>query len=137
MGQPRSRSRSPRWPTTRCSSVGSTPGSRPCGSRSSAHSLNPTDTTTHRKEQTMVRRTRVAALCGAALLATALVAGCTPGTAPAPLTSPTAEPEGTIEFWHFFTDREATAIAGVVHDFEASHPKIHVVIKDGQDDAKM
>ena len=85
----------------------------------------------------MVRRSRVAALCGAALLATALVAGCTPGTAPAPLTSPTADPEGTIEFWHFFTDREATAIAEVVHDFEATHPKIHVVIKDGQDDAKM
>ena len=43
----------------------------------------------------------------------------------------------TIEFWHFFTDREATAIEGVVHDFEASHPKIHVVLKPGQDDAKM
>ncbi len=85
----------------------------------------------------MVRRTRVTTLAGVALLATAMAAGCTPGSAPAPLASPTAEPEGTIEFWHFFTDREAAAIAEVVHDFEVAHPKIHVVIKDGQDDTKM
>jgi multiple sugar transport system substrate-binding protein len=80
---------------------------------------------------------RVIALFGATLAAAMLATGCTPGSAPAPLASPTAEPAGTIEFWHFFTDREAKAIADVVHDFEATHPKIHVVIKDGQDDSKM
>src|SRR3954454_13791708 len=80
---------------------------------------------------------RVIALFGATLAAAMLATGCTPGRAPAPLASPTAEPAGTIEVWHFFTDREAKAIADVVHDFEATHPKIHVVIKDGQDDSKM
>ena len=36
--------------------------------------------------------------------------GCTPGTsAPAPAAS-AAEPEGTVEFWHQFTDRESRAI---------------------------
>jgi multiple sugar transport system substrate-binding protein len=85
----------------------------------------------------MNRRTRAVALAGAALAAAMVAAGCTPGSAPAPIASPTAEPEGTVEFWHFFTDREARAIADVVHDFEVAHPKIHVVIKDGQDDSKM
>jgi multiple sugar transport system substrate-binding protein len=81
----------------------------------------------------MNRRT----LIGAALVAILLAAGCTPGTSTGTPVGPTADPAGTIEFWHFFTDREATAIEGVVHDFEASHPKIHVVLKPGQDDAKM
>ncbi len=85
----------------------------------------------------MNRRLRVGSVTGAALIAALLAAACTPGKAPAPVGSPTAQPEGTVEFWHFFTDREAAAIAGVVQDFEATHPKIHVVIKDGQDDAKM
>ena len=39
---------------------------------------------------------------------------------------PGVEPTGTVEFWHFFTDREATAIDDVVNDFEAKHPKINV-----------
>lgn len=81
----------------------------------------------------MNRRT----LIGAALAATLMATGCTPGTSTGTPAAPTADPEGTIEFWHFFTEREATAIESVVHDFEAAHPKIHVVIKSGQDDAKM
>jgi multiple sugar transport system substrate-binding protein len=81
----------------------------------------------------MNRRT----LIGTALVATLMAAGCTPGTSTGTPAAPTADPAGTIEFWHFFTEREATAIEGVVHDFEATHPKIHVVIKSGQDDAKM
>jgi ABC-type maltose transport system permease subunit len=38
----------------------------------------------------MVRRTRVSALAGVALLAAALAAGCTPGSSPAPPAFPTA-----------------------------------------------
>ena len=80
----------------------------------------------------MNRRT----LIGTALVTAVLATGCTPGTSTGTPAAPTADPQGTIEFWHFFTEREATAIEGVVHDFEASHPKIHVVIKSGQDDAR-
>lgn len=68
-----------------------------------------------------------------ALLATA----CTPGPKDTPIAAPGADVSGTVEFWHFFTDREATAIDGVVADFQASHPKIKVVVKSGQDDSKM
>ena len=65
---------------------------------------------------------------------------CTPSTEQhrsKPIASPGVTASGTITFWHFFTDREATAIQGVVNDFEASHPNIKVVVKDGQDDDKM
>jgi multiple sugar transport system substrate-binding protein len=39
--------------------------------------------------------------------------------------------------WHFFTDREAGAIDAVIKDFRASHPKITVTVKSGQDDTKV
>jgi multiple sugar transport system substrate-binding protein len=63
------------------------------------------------------------ALIGTALVATLMAAGCTPGTSTGTPAAPTADPAGTIEFWHFFTEREATAIEGVVHDFEATTPR--------------
>ena len=44
---------------------------------------------------------------------------------------------GDITFWHFFTDREEKAIQGVVDDFEAANPGVHVTVKGGQDDEKM
>jgi multiple sugar transport system substrate-binding protein len=80
---------------------------------------------------------RRVALAGTAIVALLVGSACTPGAAPEPLASPTAEPEGTVEFWHFFTDREASAIETVIADFEKRYPKVHVVIKDGQDDTKM
>jgi multiple sugar transport system substrate-binding protein len=43
----------------------------------------------------------------------------------------------TIEFWHFFADREAKVIDDVVKDFMAKNPKITVNVKSGQDDEKM
>jgi multiple sugar transport system substrate-binding protein len=43
----------------------------------------------------------------------------------------------TIEFWHFFADREAKVIEEVVKDFEKKNDKITVTIKSGQDDEKM
>jgi multiple sugar transport system substrate-binding protein len=82
------------------------------------------------------RRTRVAAVAAATALVA--IAACTPSSHPTkPIASPGVEASGTITFWHFFTDRESAAIQGVVNDFEASHPKIKVVVKDGQDDDKM
>jgi multiple sugar transport system substrate-binding protein len=75
----------------------------------------------------------------AIIAATALVAlaACTPGEAEKPVASPGTEASGTVEFWHFFTEREANAIDAIVADFKASHPKINVVVKSGQDDTKM
>ncbi|WP_254548659.1 ABC transporter substrate-binding protein [Catellatospora tritici] len=72
----------------------------------------------------------------AGLLVTAAV-GCTPGQAPAPVASAGVEPSGEVEFWHFFTDREAKAIDDIVADFQAKYPKVKVVVKGGQDDTKM
>jgi multiple sugar transport system substrate-binding protein len=69
--------------------------------------------------------------------AVALTAACTPGPKDKPIADPGADVSGTVEFWHFFTDREADAIDSVVADFQASHPKIKVVVKSGQDDSKM
>lgn len=85
----------------------------------------------------MNRRTRVGAIAAAAFAAALLAAGCTPGPknqTPAPTG---VEPSGTVEFWHFFTDREAAAIDGVIADFKAKYPKVNVVVKSGQDDTKM
>jgi multiple sugar transport system substrate-binding protein len=72
--------------------------------------------------------------------ATAVIglAACTPSSkAPTPIASPGVTASGTIEFWHFFADREAAAIQTVVDDFQASHPLIKVTVKSGQDDDKM
>ncbi|MGI5242784.1 ABC transporter substrate-binding protein [Dactylosporangium sp. CA-139066] len=69
--------------------------------------------------------------------AVALTAACTPAPKNKPIADPGADVSGTVEFWHFFTDREAEAIDAVVKDFQASHPKINVVVKSGQDDSKM
>jgi multiple sugar transport system substrate-binding protein len=84
--------------------------------------------------------TRLRAL-GVLSLATAgalVAAGCTPAPKPAgPPPSPTAEASGTVEFWHPFTDREGDAMESIIKDFQASHPKITVVSKGGQDDEKM
>ena len=80
---------------------------------------------------------RVSGSLTTALVATLAVAACTPGAAPKPVASAGVEPSGTVEFWHFFTDREAKAIDSVLDDFRAKYPKITVVVKSGQDDTKM
>jgi multiple sugar transport system substrate-binding protein len=81
----------------------------------------------------MIRRTLVA---GAALLL--LGTACTPGqSADAGIAPAGQKASGTIEFWHFFTDREAAAIDAVIKDFEGAHPDIDVRVRSGQDDAKM
>ena len=42
-----------------------------------------------------------------------------------------------MQFWHFFTGREAKAIQASVDAFEAANPGVKVVVKSGQDDDKM
>lgn len=67
-----------------------------------------------------------------------LLAACTPGTSTSDDVAPAGqEAKGTVEFWHFFTDREATAIDDAIATFEDTHPDIDVKVTSGQDDAKM
>jgi multiple sugar transport system substrate-binding protein len=74
----------------------------------------------------------------AGLFAAILAAGaCTPSREAEPVGTPGVEPTGSVEFWHFFTDREAEAIDAIVADFKAKYPKVSVVVKSGQDDTKM
>ena len=81
-----------------------------------------------------MRRTAMVSIVGVALLA---AAACTPAEAPAPIAPQPVEASGTVEFWHFFTDREAKAIDQIIADFKAKNPKVTVVVKSGQDDTKM
>ncbi|HZM76747.1 MAG TPA: ABC transporter substrate-binding protein [Candidatus Limnocylindrales bacterium] len=70
-------------------------------------------------------------------LAALLAAACTPSAdKPEPAAS-APEPTGTIEFWHFFSDREAKAVEDIIADFKAKYPKVTVNITAGQDDAKI
>jgi multiple sugar transport system substrate-binding protein len=69
--------------------------------------------------------------------AVVLTAACTPAPKETKIADPGTAVSGNVELWHFFTDREATAIDTVIKDFESSHPNIHVTIKSGQDDTKV
>jgi len=66
-----------------------------------------------------------------------LAAACTPAPKENKIADPGTQVSGTVELWHFFTEREAAAIDTVVKDFEAGHPNIKVTIKSGQDDSKV
>jgi multiple sugar transport system substrate-binding protein len=71
---------------------------------------------------------------GAAAL---LAAACTPAPKENKVAAVPTKVSGTVEFWHFFTDREAAAIDSVIKDFQAANPDVKVTVKSGQDDAKM
>ncbi|MEV6598778.1 ABC transporter substrate-binding protein [Actinoplanes sp. NPDC051346] len=77
---------------------------------------------------------RPSVVAAAALL---LTAACTPVAKEQKIADPGAAVSGTVELWHFFTEREAAAIDAVIKDFTATHPNIKVTVKAGQDDAKM
>jgi len=83
-------------------------------------------------------RPLVVATAVAAAAALALSA-CSSSTAAAPSAAPSAPTtlSGTVEFWHFFTDREAEVVQSVVDDFVAANPGVKVDVKAGQDDQKM
>ncbi|WP_407344133.1 ABC transporter substrate-binding protein [Pengzhenrongella phosphoraccumulans] len=76
-----------------------------------------------------------------AVLVTAAVSltGCSGSAASGPTAAATAPAtlSGKVEFWHFFSDREADVIQSVVDDFEAANPGVTVDVKSGQDDQKM
>lgn len=79
-----------------------------------------------------MKRTFLAA--GTAIL---LLSACTPAPKENKVANPGTQVSGTVELWHFFTEREAKAIASVVQDFESAHPTIKVTVKSGQDDSKV
>jgi len=70
-------------------------------------------------------------------MAALLAAACTPGAKSDEIAKAGTEATGDITFWHFFTEREAEAIDGVVKDFQKDHPKIKVKVQSGQDDSKV
>jgi multiple sugar transport system substrate-binding protein len=85
----------------------------------------------------MARRPAVfaTALSAAALV---LVGACTPGgSEPAKVAPAGQKLSGQIDFWHFFTAREAEAIEAAVKDFERANPDVDVKVTAGQDDAKV
>ena len=67
---------------------------------------------------------------GSALL---LTTACTPAPKETKIAAPGASVSGTVELWHFFTEREAQAIDSVVKDFErASVGSFAVIPGSGQ-----
>lgn len=73
----------------------------------------------------------------AAAAALLLTAACTPAPKEQKIADPGTQVSGTVELWHFFTEREAAAIDSVIADFTSTHPNIKVTVKPGQDDSKM
>ena len=84
------------------------------------------------------RRATLATITAVAAATALALTGCTAGssgsgfdkTAPSKL-------EGTVSFWHFFSDREAKVIQSVVDDFEKANPGVKVEVHSGQDDEKL
>lgn len=87
------------------------------------------------------RTSRRARLVVPALAAVAVLglSACSGGSSDSPTAAASAPTDvsGTVEFWHFFTDREADVIQSVVDDFETANPGVTVNVKSGQDDQKM
>jgi multiple sugar transport system substrate-binding protein len=81
-------------------------------------------------------RRRAARAAAFLLLAAVPAAGCVPSPPRQTIAPPGTVATGTVEFWHFFTDREADAIQQAVDRFEARYPQVKVVVKAGQDDDK-
>src|SRR3954453_6781580 len=81
--------------------------------------------------------TRIPHALLAAGTAALLMAACRPAPKEDKVAAAPTKVAGTVEFWHFFTDREAAAIASVIKDFQAQYPDIKVDVKSGQDDTKM
>ena len=82
-----------------------------------------------------MKRPRTTMIAAALLLA--LGTACTPAGNTDEVATAGTKASGTVEFWHFFTDREAKAIEDAVGRFEKKYPDIDVKITAGQDDAKM
>jgi multiple sugar transport system substrate-binding protein len=87
-----------------------------------------------RRQPRRAVRNTVAVMAASLLI---MAAGCTPGEKKQDVADPGVEATGDVEFWHFFSDREAEAIQKVIDDFAAKYPKIKVTVKSAQDDEKM
>lgn len=85
------------------------------------------------------RRRHLAVVPALAAVAALGLSACggTAADGPTAAESAPSELSGTIEFWHFFADREAEVLQSVVDDFEAANPGVTVDVKSGQDDQKM
>jgi multiple sugar transport system substrate-binding protein len=88
------------------------------------------------QSQASTSRRALAALT-AATTAALIAAACTPAPKNSEPAKAGSDASGKVELWHFFTEREAEAVDAVIKDFKASHPKIDVVVKSGQDDSKV
>ncbi|GAA3773766.1 extracellular solute-binding protein [Microbacterium kribbense] len=82
---------------------------------------------------------RKLATFGAVATTAALVlSGCSSGTSGSSFGASAPQSlKGTVSLWHFFTDREASVIKGVVDNFEKANPGVTVTIHSGQDDQKL
>ncbi|HEY1530335.1 MAG TPA: extracellular solute-binding protein, partial [Galbitalea sp.] len=83
-------------------------------------------------------RRQIVAITAVAAATALVLTGCTSGGSSNGIdkVAPT-KLSGTVSLWHFFTDREAKVIQGVVDDFEKLHPGVKVVVHSGQDDTKL
>lgn len=81
---------------------------------------------------------RIAVVAALSTAAALVLAGCSTngGGSDFAATAPD-KLEGTVSFWHFFSDREAGVIQSVVDDFEAANPGVTVEVHEGQDDEKL
>ncbi len=86
----------------------------------------------HSTTRHLIAATAVLATGALLLTACSKPEGGTPMASAAPTTL-----EGTVSFWHFFSDREADVIQSVVDDFELDNPGVKVVVHPGQDDEKL
>ena len=84
------------------------------------------------------RRATLATITAVAAATALALTGCTAGSSGSGFdkTAPT-KLEGTVSFWHFFSDREAKVIQSVVDDFEKANPGVKVEVHSGQDDEKL
>lgn len=81
---------------------------------------------------------RVAVLAALSTAAALVLAGCSSGSGGGDFAaSAPTKLEGTVSFWHFFSDREAGVIQSVVDDFETANPGVTVEVHEGQDDEKL
>ena len=87
-------------------------------------------------QKTRLRRLGAAtALTAAAALA---LSGCSPAAVDYTIDDKApSHLEGTVSFYHFFSDREADVIQSVIDDFEVANPDVTVEVHSGQDDEKL
>lgn len=77
------------------------------------------------------------AITAIAVVAAMTLAGCSPSGGTTAETAAPVHLSGTVSFWHYFTDREATIMQSVVDGFEKANPGVKVDVHTGQSDDKI